>query len=76
MLTGRQIREARGLLALTPSKLATRSKVVTTMTVNRAEANNHHPPIADFHMKAIRQTLENLGIEFTANGARLRQGHP
>lgn len=76
MLTGRQIREARGLLALTPSKLAKRSKVVTTMMVNRAEADDHHPPIADSHMNAIRRTLEGLGVEITPEGPRLRQDQP
>ena len=76
ILTGKQIREARTLLGLTPGKLATRSKLVTASTVNKAEADDHRPPIADSHMKAIRQTLEDLGIEFTPDGPRLRKFEP
>lgn len=74
MLTGREIREARGLLKLTPSDLAKKTKVVTTLTVNRAEAEAKSP-IAETHMKAIRQTLESLGVEFMPEGPRLRQDH-
>ena len=73
MLTGRQIREARALLKLSPSDIAVKARTVTTATVKRAEADDHRPPIADSHMKAIRQTLERLGIEFTADGPRLRK---
>ena len=76
MLTGRQIREARELLGLAPSKFATKTGTVTTLTVNRAEADDHSPPIAETHMKAIRRTLERLGVEFTADGVRLRSSPP
>ena len=73
MLTGRQIREARDLLGLHVGKLAEKTKIVTTATLRRAEADDHTPPIAETHIKAIRQTLERLGIEFTASGPRLQK---
>ena len=73
-ITGRQIRQARTLLGLTPSILAQKTKVVTTTTVKRAEADDQRPPIAEAHMKAIRHTLEQLGVEFTQEGPRLRTG--
>ena len=73
-ITAAQIREARELLGLAPSKFATTT--VTTLTVNRAEADDHSPPIAETHMKAIRRTLERLGVEFTADGVRLRSSPP
>ncbi len=76
MLTGREIREARTLLRLSPSDLALKAKAVTTLTVKRAEADDHQPPIADSHMKAIRQTLERLGVEFAPEGPRLRKIEP
>ena len=76
MLTGRQIREARALLGVSSYKVAITTKVVTTQTVHRAEADDHRPPIADHHMRAIRQALETLGVEFTANGPQLRKNDP
>ena len=78
MLTGREIREARELLGLQPGRLAAKMRTVTTLTLKRAEADDHRPPIADFHMKAIRQTLERLGIEFTTDppGVWLRKAEP
>ncbi|RYC29211.1 hypothetical protein D3273_25165 [Lichenibacterium minor] len=72
MLTGRQIREARTLLSLSPSGLAVKVRVVTTDTVKRAEADAM-PPIADSHRKAIQRKLEELGIEFTPDGPKLRK---
>ena len=72
MLTGRQIRQARTLLGLTPSVLAQKTKVVTTTTVKRAEADDQRPPIAEAHMRAIQQTLEALGVEFEPDRVRLR----
>lgn len=72
MLTGRQLREARELSDLTPSKLANRTKLVTTTTINKAEADDRHLPIAGTHLRVIREKLERLGVEFTADGPRLR----
>lgn len=73
MLTGRQIHQARTLLGLTPSTLAQKTKVVTTATIKRAEADDQRPPIAEAHMKVIRQTLEALGVEFALDGVKLRE---
>ena len=70
--TGSQIREARTLLGLSPSALAVKARAVTTNTVKRAEVDAV-PPIADAHRKAIQQTLERLGVEFTPDGPRLRK---
>ena len=75
MLTGHQIREARTLLGLSPSALAAKVRAVTTETVKRAEADAV-PPIAARHAKAIQQTLEALGIEFTPDGPQLRAEKP
>ncbi|RYC31373.1 hypothetical protein D3273_13365 [Lichenibacterium minor] len=75
MLTGPQIREARTLLGLSPSKLADKVRAVTTATVKRAEADAM-PPIADSHRKAIQRKLEELGVEFTPEGPRLRKVEP
>lgn len=76
MLTGRQIREARELLGLSPSGLAEKVRTVTTATVKRAESTIPGPPIADSHLKAIKRRLEELGIEFTPEGPRLRKAEP
>lgn len=76
MLTGREIREARRLLGLQPGTLAAKTKTVTTLTVKRAEADDHQPPMAESHMRAIQQTLERLGVEFAADGPRLREDQP
>ena len=75
MLTGHQIREGRTLLGLSPSGLAAKARAVTTETVKRAEADAV-PPIAERHAKAIQQTLETLGIEFTPDGPQLRAEKP
>ena len=67
MLTGRQLREARELLGLTPSRLATRTVILTAMTIKQAEAFDGEPQITIQYLKAIRQALERAGIEFTPN---------
>ena len=74
MLTGRQIREARELLGLTPSRLAIRTVILTAKTIKQAEASDGEPQIAIQYLEAIRQALERYGIEFTSDGPRLRQG--
>ena len=76
MLTCREIRRARMLVGLSPSALAAKVRGVTTATIKRAESDQPGPPIADSHLKAIRQTLEALGIEFTPEGPRLRERKP
>lgn len=72
-LTRIEIRRARMLLSLSPSSLAAKVRSVTTATVKRAESDEPGPPLADSHLKAIQQTLEALGVEFTPEGPRLRE---
>lgn len=76
MLTGRQIREARGLLGRSPSRLAEQVGSVTIETVKMVESPASGPPVAERHLKAIRQTLEALGVEFAPEGVRLRKVDP
>lgn len=77
-ITGRQIREARALLGLSPNQLATKAGLVTAATIKQAEADAIKQPIADTYMRTIRVTLEALGIEFTFDppSVRLRRGEP
>ena len=75
-LTGRQIREARKLLGINRSKLATKVRRITTTVIIRAEEAEDEPIAPASHAIAIRQTLEALGIEFTVHGARFRQDDP
>lgn len=72
MITGRQIREARVLLGLVRSELAAKARAVTTATIRRAESVDDEPPITSTQATAIQQTLECLGVEFSAEGVRLR----
>ena len=73
MLTGRQIREARSLLGLSAIELAALTGLLRPTTVKRAEAEDIKQPIADAHMRTIRETLEALGIAFRPDGVRLRR---
>ena len=73
MLTGRQIREARELLELSPSELATRIGLVRPTTVKQAEADDPWPPVDVVHLDAIQQSLEALGVEFGPDGVKLRE---
>ena len=73
MLTGRQIREARALLELSPSELATRIGLVRPTTVKQAEADDPWPPVDVAHLDAIQRSLEALGVEFGPDGVRLRE---
>ena len=70
-LTGRQIREARKLLGLQRSRLASKVGFITTLVILRAEENEDRPlPIEQ--ATAIRRVLERAGIEFGLEGVRLR----
>jgi DNA-binding XRE family transcriptional regulator len=62
--TGRQIREARALLRLTQSALATKIKLVSSTIIVRAEKCDDEPPITVAQAAAIRSFLEAAGIEF------------
>ena len=74
-LNGRQIRDARLLLGLSRSKLALKVGRMTTTVIIRAEKAIDEPVPAE-NASVIRQTLERLGIEFTAHGVRLRTSSP
>ena len=71
-ITGRQIREARAFLELSPNRLATKAVLVTPATIKQAEADTIKQPIADTPMRTIRVILEALGIEFTFDPPNVR----
>ncbi len=76
MITGRQIREARSLLGLSRSKLATKVGTITTTVIIRAEEAEDEPVVPPSHAIAIRQTLEALGVDFTPDGPQMRKVDP
>ena len=75
MLTGRQLRTARKLLGLQPSKLAERMRVSTRL-VKIAESIDDECNVTLSRADRIRAYLEDQGIEFLPLGsepvARLR----
>ena len=74
MITGRQIREARGLLGINRSNLAKKVGNITTRVVMRAEEDEDAPVDPQANAIAIRRALERAGIEFLPEngGVRLR----
>ncbi|MGI3899779.1 MAG: hypothetical protein ACRYGP_17605 [Janthinobacterium lividum] len=72
MLTGRQIREARALLGLNRSVLATKIGRITTLVIMRAEENEDEPILSAEHDAELRRGLERLGVEIGPEGVRLR----
>ena len=77
-LTGRQIREARGLLGLKRSVLARKVGRIAGLDILRTEQAEDEATLSDEQAAAVRQTLERLGIEFTTDppGVRLREVKP
>ena len=73
MLIGRQIREARKLLGLNRSRLASKVGCITTLVILRAEENEDEVMLLPKHDTAIRRTLERAGVEFGPEGVRLRK---
>ena len=76
-ITGRQIREARKLLDMTPGDLARRTKVFKA-AIMQAELVDDEPAMTVPQANAIQRALERAGIEFTsedggAAGVRLRK---
>ena len=63
MITGGQIRQARGLLSWSASQLA-RAAGVREQAIERAERTEGEPAITLAHALAIRTRLEAAGIEF------------
>ena len=75
MLTGRQIREARGLLGWYRKGLATRT-AVSLSVIDRAEASDGEPYLTMVQEIAIRHAFVTAGVEFTSDGPRLRENQP
>jgi transcriptional regulator with XRE-family HTH domain len=63
VITGAQIRAARGLVRWSADDLAAAAEIGIS-TVRRAEADNGSPPITTANLKAIQIALENAGVEF------------
>jgi transcriptional regulator with XRE-family HTH domain len=80
VLTGSQLRAARGLLNLSVSELAERTGLALN-TVKRAESTNGFPPITAANMKLLIGTLEAAGVLFIpadelGPGVRLKTPEP
>lgn len=78
MITGAQIRAARGLLRWSAEVLAERSRLGVA-TVRRAEATDGRPNLTEANAAAVQSALEGAGVIFiTENGngpgVRLRKG--
>lgn len=77
LLTGGQIRAARGFLRWSAETLAERSRVGLS-TVKRCEAAEGVPPVTRPNLDAIHRALETGGVEFIPEngggaGVRLRK---
>lgn len=67
MLTGAQIRAAKGLLNLSVAELASQTGLAIN-TIRKAEATNEVPTITPANMNLIRATLEAAGVHFIEAG--------
>jgi hypothetical protein len=63
VISGSQMRAARGLIRWSAGKLAQKSKLGVA-TVRRAEAADGEPPITIANVEAIRAALESAGVIF------------
>ncbi|MCJ8141640.1 transcriptional regulator [Ancylobacter sp. A5.8] len=77
VLTGAQIRAARGLIRWSAEKLATEARLGVA-TVRRAEGADGAPSITDANGNAIQRALESAGVIFIEQngngpGVRLRE---
>lgn len=77
MITGAQIRAARGLIRWSAETLAERSKLGVA-TVRRAESVDGLPTITEANIAAIRAALEAAGVIFVEEngegpGVRLKK---
>lgn len=63
MLSGRQIRAARGLLGISANELAELANVGWA-TIQRFEDSAGIPPSRSGTLERVRRALENAGIEF------------
>jgi transcriptional regulator with XRE-family HTH domain len=78
MITGGQIRAARGLLRWSAEVLAERSRLGVA-TIRRAEASDGRPNLTEANAAAVQSVFEAAGIEFIAEngggaGVRLKNG--
>jgi transcriptional regulator with XRE-family HTH domain len=76
MITGAQIRAARGLVRWSAETLAERSKLGVA-TIRRAEASDGQPKLTAANLAAVQAAFESVGVEFS-NGdepsVKLRKG--
>jgi transcriptional regulator with XRE-family HTH domain len=80
LLTGAQIRAARGLLDLTIAELAQLAGLAVN-TIRRAEADDGSGSITFANMKVLRMALEDAGVRFIdpdelGPGVRLKNPAP
>jgi transcriptional regulator with XRE-family HTH domain len=80
VLTGSQLRAARGLLNLSISELAERTGLAVN-TIRRAEGTNDSAPITAANMKLLVATFEAAGVLFIpaddlGPGVRLKTAQP
>lgn len=80
MLTGSQIRAARGLLNLSAVELAERTSLAIN-TIRRAESSNGIAPISQANMRLLEAVFGDLGIVFIPSdtlgpGVRLKAMEP
>lgn len=78
MITGGQLRAARGLLNWSVAELADRTDLAIN-TIRRAEATNDVPSITVKNMQLLRATFEEAGVEFidaAEKGPGVRFGSP
>lgn len=80
MLTGAQLRAARGLLNFSVAELAERTGLAVN-TIRRAEAVNGLVPITQGNAGLLKVTLEGSGVIFLSAdefgpGVRLRKPEP
>lgn len=77
MITGSQLRAARGLLNLSVSELAERTGLAIN-TIRRAEGTNGEPAITAANMKLLASAFDTAGVLFIpadelGPGVRLRE---
>lgn len=76
MLTGAQIRMARGFAKLSARGLAEKSDVAES-TIKRMEATDGVPPSSGSNLEKVQRALEDMGVQFIPEngggaGVRLR----
>ena len=71
MVSGKQIRTARYLVALSVEQLADASGVAAA-TLRRAEESEAMPETPNADLAAVQRVLENQGVEFMDDGTGVR----